>query len=350
MRSLVSGDFHAGDYNTGPIVNGVCDRLNDLAWQVRQMRDYAVRHQVKWLILCGDFFRNRRPSNLHLSMLAEFLYGFRSCGIQVLCITGNHDVYLVEGQAHALSVFKHVHLPGVNIYDEPALETIEGIKFLFFPYTGAPQDARLREAIAKFPGADVLVMHGSVEGSVVAHQCEFEIHDADEVKFETVAPFKLVLSGHLHNGHNTANVWYPGSIERLTFDDEGVEKGFLDVTIEGGQAQVTKVPLEARTLLTLTYDQFPEVIAGALDVKGKVVRVVDVDDQHVASVQRILKEKGCYHVAGVYRQRPESRPVERVDSRKLDTGEFVRQYAKGVDYKGDVEAAVRTVAEMLEAK
>jgi DNA repair exonuclease SbcCD nuclease subunit len=321
--------------------------LNDLAKRIQEMRDHAVRNRIGWLILAGDLFKTRRPDNLYLSAFAEFINAFRSCGIQVLMITGNHDVHLVEGQAHALSVFKSMGVPGVHVFDAPTAMAVEGVNILFFPYCGAPQDAKLREAIARFPGCDVLVMHGSVEGAIMSQHSEFEIHDSDEVKAETLSGFRLVIAGHLHHCHNVGNVWYPGSIEQLTFDDEGVAKYFLDVTIEGGQVNVTKVPLDHRVVQTLTYAQMPEVSTGALDVRGKVIRVLDVDEHHLIDVARILREKGCYHVAGVHRARPDRMVTEVLDAKKLDTGGFVREFARANKYEGDVEAAVRNIAALL---
>jgi DNA repair exonuclease SbcCD nuclease subunit len=349
MRALVSADWHLGSYATGPHVNGVNDRINDLAKQVMVMRDHAIRNKIGWLIIAGDLFKNRRPDNLYLSAMAEFFHAFRSVGIQVLVITGNHDVHLVEGQAHALSVFRSMNVPGIHVFDAPTAMAVEGVNILFFPYCGAPQDGKLREAIAKFPNCEVLVMHGSVEGAIMSQHSEFEIHDSDEVKAETLSGFRLVIAGHLHHCHNVGNVWYPGSIEQLTFDDEGVDKMFLDVTIQDGQVAVTKVPLDHRTVQTLTYAQFPDVIAGTLDVKGKVIRMVDVDEHHLIDVARILREKGCYHVAGVHRELPERIPVEKLDARKLDAGTFVREFARASKYEGDVEAAVRTVAALLDS-
>lgn len=349
MRMLFSSDWHVGSYGTGPMVNGVNDRLKDLANRIQQIRDYALRERIEWLVVPGDLFKNRQPDNVLLAIMAQFIHAFQSCGIKVMFSTGNHDVYLVEGRTHALNVFKSMQLPGVWVFDEPSAVVVEGVKFLFFPYLGAPQDAKLREAIAKFPGCDVLVMHGSVEGGVVNRNSEFEIHDSDEVKFDTVSPFKLVLAGHLHSCHNVGHVWYAGSIEQLTFDDEGVPKMFLDVTIQDGQVSVKKVPLDHRELVTLTYDQLPQVMAGELDVRDKVVRMTETDEDQTANVVRILREKGCYHVSGVYRKTPDQRPVEQVDARKLDVGQFVRKYAEAVKYEGDLDSAVRTFGALLES-
>jgi DNA repair exonuclease SbcCD nuclease subunit len=347
MRFLCTADIHGGEYNTGPVVDGINQRVPDIVRQFERMRNYALNNGIKHLFVLGDLFRTKHPSMLLLSVMSEIFYGFRECGITIWAITGNHDVYRMEGQTNALSVYKHMHVQGVHISDTPSIITVEGIKFLMFPYMGAPQDQLLKQAIADNPGADVLMMHGSVEGAVVNRHTDYEIHDADEIKFDTVSPFKLVVAGHLHHAHNLGHVWYPGSIERLTFDDEGVEKSFMDVEYTNGSAQVERVPLDARKMMTLSYEQIPEIVTGLLSVKDAVVRVIGVESEQYNDVQKILKDKGCYHIASMQRQVDEHNDIGPIEDIKMSDVEFVRVFAKKIGYQGDVERAAQVVAEAL---
>jgi exonuclease SbcD len=348
MRAVVTGDWHIGEYATGPTQSGLNMRIPDIVNQVIRMRDYMLHNAIRHLIVCGDIFRSKQPSMLSLGVVSEILYGFRECGVTVWIITGNHDVFRSEGQAHALTVFKSLHLSNVNIFDAPQGVSIEGVKFLFFPYMASPQDGRLQQAIAQFPGNDILVMHGTIEGGIIGKGTEYEIHDTDEIKAETVGSFKTVFAGHLHRQHTMGQVWYPGSIERLTFDDEGSDKIFLDVVIaDNGQATVRPIALEARPMMTLSYDQMPQVVAGILNVKGAVVRVTDVEPDYFEEVSNILRGKGCYHVASVQRKTHDRVDIKQAESARLDVADFVRRFAEKEQYKGDIDEATKTITEEL---
>lgn len=342
----MSADWHVGQYNTGPEIAGVNQRIHDLIAAVTEMRNYAIRNEIKHMLLLGDIFKTKSPTMFYLSVVSELLYGLRSCGIHLWIMIGNHDDYPSEGQTHALSVFKHMHLPGIHVMDQPEGVEIEGTKVLFFPYARAPQDPKLRAAIAKIGMADVLCLHGTVEGALMSHKAEYEIHDADEIKSEVVNPFKLVLAGHLHQQHNVGHVWYPGSIERLTFDDEGSDKGFLDVTVNGGVIHVKQVALESRAMMTVTQDQLPQVVTGLIDVKDAIVRVVDAD-WAPEDIRKVLTKAGCYHVAYIRNKANglQNEQTPQVDA--VDVPSFVAAYAKKVGYEGDVTQASHAVVEAL---
>lgn len=348
MRFLTTADWHIGDYNTGPYENGVNQRLVDLVNAISKIRMYAINNAIKNVIVSGDLFKTKTPSMLHLSTLAEMLYCFWSAGITVWLTTGNHDVYRAEGQANALSVFKHMRVQGSHVFDTPTPIEIEGVKFLFFPYMGAPQDEKLVAAMEQYGVADVLVMHGTVEGALVNRHTDFEIHDSDEIKYDHVAPFPLVIAGHLHHHHGVGNVWYPGSIERLTFDDEGVDKCFLDVTVEpGGKGiSVTRVPLEPRAMMTLDQSQLPQVIAGLISVEGAIVRVVDAEWE-LEEISKVLRTAGCYHVSSMHRKVAGQQATDLPSNGKIDVNEFIIAYAKKTGYTGDVASASRTIIAMV---
>ncbi len=352
MRSIFTADTHIGEYSTGPTINGVNLRIEDVADKMMKILQYAIRNSIKHVFIAGDIFKNKQPSMFCLSIFGSLLKSFQDNGIYVYVITGNHDVYRSIGQAHALSVFKVMKIPNVVIIDEPTGLLIEGVKFLFFPYIASPQDDLLKECLRKpeFQGADVLVMHGSIEGAVVNRYVEYEIHDKDEIKFETISNFKAVFAGHLHQCHQIGHAWYPGSIERLTFDDEGVDKFFLDVTIEGGAVNVKPVELQVRKMMTLRYDQIPEVVAGLINVKDTIVRVMSIEPEYIKDVQRILTEAGCYHIASMQRKFAEHQEAERVVDVKIDIPEFVNKFAKKKKFKGDIPTVTTKIAELLNAQ
>jgi len=348
MRFCSLSDPHLGEFSSGPTIDGINQRIVDLANQVHAVRQHMIHQEIKHLIIPGDIFKTKHPSMFVLSTFAELLYLFRSSGITTWIITGNHDQYLAEGQTHALSVFKYMHLPQVYIFDQAQGVEIEGVKFLFFPFTGTPQEPRLQEAMIKVGKADVLVMHGTVEGSTVNQRAEYEIHDPDEIKFQTVTPFRLVVAGHLHAQHHVGHVWYPGSLERLTFDDEGVSKGFLDITIEPGrnEPRVVPVSLPARPMITLNQGQVLAACAGLISVRDAIVRVVDAE-WNQEEVRRELGKMGCYHVASVQGKMEQGVEIAPGQNPQMDDARFVDLFVQKKGYKGDGIRARTTIVGLL---
>lgn len=350
MRSIFTADIHMGEYSTGPVIGGISLRIEDIADKLMFMLQYAIRNEIKNVIILGDLFRNKQPTMFCLSMLAGILRSFRDHGIHVYILTGNHDVYRMVGQTHALGVFKAMEIPNIHVFDEPTCISIEGTKCMFFPYMGAPQDARLKEVLRSGAEAEILMLHGSIEGAIVNHQVDYEIHDEDEIKFDTVSKFKAVFAGHLHQCHNMGHVWYPGSVERLTFSDEGTNKFFLDVKIENGVAQVTQVPLKAREMITISYEEIPQVVAGLINIKDAIVRVTGVESEYMKDIYRILKDRGCYHVANVLRKESEQIEVSPITDMKVDMGEFIGKFAEKKKFEGDLPHVSQTIIELLNAQ
>lgn len=345
MRCIVTADWHYGSYRNGVELDGVNQRLLDIQERVRDLIHYCLQNNIKSVVFCGDMFKDKMPTSAHLTALSEALQSFIRHGIKFYAIIGNHDISRVRGEIHALSMFQPLALDGIHIIDQPTSLEIEGRKFFFFPYRSSPQAPALRDALVHNVD-EFLVVHGSVEGAILNAATEYEIQDDDTIPLQLCEGFRAVFAGHIHHHQHFANVWYPGSLERLTFHDEADPKGFYDVQADGEQFTVTFVPAHARPMKTLQYDQLEDVKSGKIDIKGAIIRVRGADRYRVQEIQQLLSDHGCHMVTTIQTDEPELQASD-VRQQQIDLDEFIKKYAEKVQFAGDVPNVSKMIREAL---
>lgn len=355
LHFLFTADWHLGSYRTGPDLPGLQGRLLDIQQRTREILNYALVQQIPKIIIAGDIFRDRHPSMLHMTLFAEFLRDANRAGISVWIIPGNHDQSRMHGQVHALSPFMPLlsgirDIDRVSIFDEPVTCYLDK-HILFLPYIKSPQRDTLQALInrcdiSRIPQS-LLILHGAIEGSILKNMVEYEIFDEDVIPYDMVAGFKGVFAGHIHEQQHFNNVWYPGSIERLTFDDEGLEKYFLDVEF-GESLQVFKVPLNARKMMTLKASQINEVEEDDIRVEGMIVRVSGAKKHEVQDIRQVLTSKGVYHILSIATSESINTEAIPMTPTNFDIGDFTKRYAKKMKFAGDLPKATKLIEATLD--
>lgn len=350
MRLIMSADWHLGSYR-GPDNNGVNGRLLDIQEKIQEILDYIQEQDVlHTLIIGGDLFRDKQPAMLHLEILSKFLNKCETHKIPTRIIPGNHDVNRIKGSAHALSPFMPLLSSSkyVKIIDKPWIEEFNEGEIFYFPYMSTPQEPKIKEFLKDATKRDILVMHGMIGGAQLNPMFEYEVPDDDSISTEVLSKVGTVLAGDIHMAQHFKNVWYPGSIERLDFGDEFTNKGFLDVDWSGEKVDVKTIPLNARKMLTIDFNQLKEVEAGRVNIEGGIIRVVGADRGYIEDTKRILTNKGCYFVAGIHTH---SQTIQEAPKKVgIDVSDFVRMYAEKKEYKGDIQSASQTVVDLLNAQ
>ena len=358
---IYTADWHIGDYRTGPDAGQTLGgRLLDIQNRIQEILIYAGMNKIGHIFIGGDIFRDRHPSMLHMTIFSEFLRDAMKAGIHVWAFTGNHDQARMQGQVHALNPFRpivdseKVTLIDMTMMVYPDLVRDMHWPFLIFPYIKSPQAESLKSFLEQVHQSQpelnfsesILMLHGAVEGAMLKNMVEYEIFDEDLIPFEMVMGFKGVFAGHLHECQNFNNVWYPGSIERLTFDDEGTTKFFLDVEL-GTNLKVFKVLLNARKMMTLKASQMDEVQSKDIDVEGAIVRVINADSNYVQDIKQVLMDNGVYHIPSIY-----TADIDLVDipssPSAFDIDGFVRRHAAKTDFKGDLPHAMTIIKQTLD--
>ena len=344
MRGIFTADWHIGPYRNGPEYKGVNERYMDIMARITELLHHVEVSGVKHLFFLGDLFRNRHPDNVYLAAAARVLKRLSELKVHSIFMVGNHDQARFRGQQHALSMYMPIAPNYITIVDTPCIKVIEDIQFFIYPYLASPQDAQLKAFLKGANEKNVLLMHGTVEGSQMFDSDEIEISDKDTISADTVRPLGAVFAGHIHKPQHFRNVWYPGALERLTFNDEPDERGFLDITIEDGKVTPTWIPVQARRMMTLHIGHIPAVERGELDVKGAIVRVRGADATEVIATREVLTRRGCFFIASI---QTIGTTVTDVPKTGLSVTELVTRYAKKVKYEGNVESASKIITDTL---
>jgi len=272
---------------------------------LRAVRDAALADgPVDLWAITGDLFDTPTPTQLEERCAVEFVESLTPHA-PVVVLAGNHDVPGAGSGATALECLKLrdnvtvVETPQVLVVsrgfhgntvlasDDDVTEDDDTVTIACVPYPRraelvalAPDGSREeRNAAASAVLKDIIrglrleseerapatayrlaLYHGGLDGAVVGVQPrslsgDISVHPTD------FAGFDYVAAGHIHKRQQLApNVWYAGSVDRVDFDEEGDEKGALDVQLERGALTVEPIATPARRYVTLPLDAEPETL------------------------------------------------------------------------------------------
>lgn len=334
MRLALTADIHIGDYANGPTNS----RFIDICDRIKELMDYVLSNNIKYLFIAGDIFKDKFPAPNHLHAFAKWLEQCQANRIETYIIPGNHDKMKTTEQIHYLGAFLPIAPDRIHIIDAPQIKIIEGQRFYIYPYMGSPQQPLLDEFAKTATTDDILVMHGIVEGCV-AGIFEYEITDGDVISKDSISKFKMVLVGDIHDQQNFDNVYYPGSLERLTFNDAGEHKGFYDIDTQNINATFHRV--NARKMITVNpYDKLDSV-------KDAIVRVKHIKPEDIPEIKRKLLEAGCFYISTIQTIDSEEIDVAVSQQAVMNVPDLIKAFAEKVGYKGDMESATKLIIDTI---
>jgi exonuclease SbcD len=277
MRIIHTADWHLCDRL------GRIDRTQDLEARVERVAAMCEEHTADVLLIAGDLFSEQAQVDdmtRALNHLRDVFRPFFGRGGAILAITGNHDrdgrinmvragMTLAAPDAGAGGL-----LPGGRMYliNGRAFATLAGragdrVQFVFVPYPFASrydlsaadyrskeeENGLLRARVAEWvkgvssrPDFDpalptVLAAHLHVRGSEL--HTLYQMTERDDVQFDFAdlnPMWAYVALGHIHKPQalgGAATVRYPGSLDRLAFD-ESHDSGVLLLDIDGAKTVV----------------------------------------------------------------------------------------------------------------
>lgn len=235
MRICHLADTHLGAGENHPVrgERGLTLRQEDIVVSFIEAIDKIIALKPDICIHAGDIFDTVRPQNRILAIAGEQLYRLaEEAGIPTVVITGNHDAPKQPHSAAALDIFRHIRNLHIASNSRLTIFEIGGAKIYALPHclTTEIQKEELAKAIPD-PSAkhNLLIMHG-----VAAGMPEFSMLDLGEQEFpiDVMTRFDYVALGHYHNYCQVGpTAWYSGSTERLSQDERGVGKGFIELTL-----------------------------------------------------------------------------------------------------------------------
>jgi exonuclease SbcD len=345
---------------------GLGSRVRDFLDRLDALIAFALEEQVDVVVFSGDAFRNRRPDPTYQRDFARRIARIAREGIPVVLVAGNHDLPTMLVKATSVDIFRALDVENVYVSarrEEIFCLSLEGgrkLQVATFPYPNRSrlfvseehrrkslreQEEYLRAQVARSladlaekvdPAVpSVLVAHMMVLGADLGSEQRMILGYEPEALVGVVANpvYDAVLLGHVHRMQVLRTeyppVLYAGSLERVDFGDEGVEKGFFVIDIEeepdkDGRRSVTYrfVPVEARAFLTLEVDatrgepmeRALQAIQEAIDagkVAGAVVRLhLQVRHEEaglvdVSALRKALSDAFFIAAVVVHAERPE---------------------------------------------
>ncbi len=291
MRILHFADLHLGVESYGHIdpATGLSTRLLDILSSLDYLIDYALNNDVDLVLFCGDAYKNREPSQTHQRELAKRINRLSAAGVPVFLLVGNHDLPNAMGKATSTEIFSTLGVKNVYVSSRPeilkiptksgtiqvaslpwlrrsALLSREETRSLNFQQINERMQSALSNIIAthaqKLDPAlpAVLAAHVWVAGATLGTEKMMTIGQEHTLLLSTIAnpAFDYIALGHIHKGqvlNENPPVVYSGSLDRLDFGDEGLEKGFYVIDIDAGTGKKRGTyqfhPVKARRFLTI---------------------------------------------------------------------------------------------------
>lgn len=286
MRILHFSDLHIGVENYGRIDpnTGLSTRLGDFLGALDEVVEYALANGVDLVLLAGDAYKGRDPSQTHQRELARRLRRLSSARIPTFLLAGNHDLPAATARANAVEIFSTLEVPNVHVGARLANHTVPTpagplqVLAVPWPSRGAMLardesrglsieqirqeiERRMTDAIARqaqelnpdLPA--ILAGHVTVNGATVGSERSMMLGNDHVLNISAVQQPQLeyVALGHIHkhqvlrfpasttsgNGSDGIGpgVVYSGSPQRVDFSEEADEKGFCVIDIDPAAPQ-----------------------------------------------------------------------------------------------------------------
>ena len=272
MRILHFSDLHIGVENYGRTDpnTGLSTRLGDFLDSLDELTEYALGNGVDLVLLAGDAYKGRDPSQTHQREFARRLLRLSNAGIPTFLLPGNHDLPAAASRAHAVEIFSTLQVPNVYVGARPIcypVPTPAGpIQVLAVPWPSRGAmlardesrglgieeirqelERRMTQTItqqAQLLDPDIpaiLAGHVTVNGATTGTERSMMLGNDHVLNVSAVQQPQLeyVALGHIHKhqvlrpaGEGGPAVAYSGSLQRVDFSEEDDEKGFCVVDID----------------------------------------------------------------------------------------------------------------------
>lgn len=376
MKILHTADWHLGAY-VGPQCDDPMKRMENTMKCLHALLETAWKKQPDIILVCGDIFHQARVwSDRALTEVAVASTYLNRLGeiapVVVLYGTPNHDG---RSQFSILSeLTKNVEYfvaPGITIVPTKSGDIqVAGLpgfdKGHFraqFPGMSAEEENKvfsqeLANIVAGLSAQvdpnipSVLMAHHTVVGAELDNG--EHLFQVNEVVLPAAAldasAFNLVCLGHIHKAQEVANcykpVFYAGSIDAFTFNDEGHRKGFWIHELGTFQSPITYehrfIEMPAREFKTERWDsglisiyQKEGLITRCIDedeYRDKVVRVLytcDTETEKAFNKKKIeqdLYDAGAYYVTEIRPEKVTASVNQNVFHEKMTVESCLQRY------------------------
>jgi exonuclease SbcD len=373
INLLHFADIHIGIENYGrpDPATGVNERVLDFLYRFDEVIDYGLSHDVDVVVFAGDAYKRSKPNPTFQRAFARRVKRLTDADVDVVLLTGNHDIPTVPQRASSIDIFDTLDVPKVIVGHNELVHKIETrhgpVQIATLPYPArqrllAHDDCRglsvtaLDDKLRHIINNRLQTLAGKIDQSVpailTAHLTVSEATRGSEQSMMlgrdidipraalSSAAWDYIALGHVHS-HQSLNegsyphIVYAGSTSRMDFSEEGQSKGFCWVEVARGETTWDFVPLEARSFITVRADLRDE-LSPQLALQAVIARHNLTD----AVVRLIIK------------LRPEQEPLLREkDIRNLlSDAYFVSSISREVEHRTELHLEDFAPEEMADAE
>ena len=313
MRILHFSDLHIGVENYGRTdpKTGLSTRLGDFLDSLDQVVEFALNEGVDLVLLAGDAYKGRDPTQTHQREFAKRLNRLSQAGIPTFLLVGNHDLPAASSRATAVDIFPTLEVANIHVgnslktYDVPtpsgplqvlavpwprrsAILSREDSRSMSIEQVRQTLEERLTDGIEVAASQldpaipAILTAHVTVNGATVGTERSMMLGQ-DHVLLVSALDrpqVEYVALGHIHKHQilrpDPPMVVYSGSLQRVDFSEESDEKGFCVIDLDPAAPQgqrMTKFEfhkLDARSFVTVDVTVEPQDV----DPTATVVRAI----------------------------------------------------------------------------
>ena len=383
MKILHTADWHLGAY-IGPQCDSPGQRMENTQRCLKVLIDTARAEQPDIILVSGDIFHAARVWSdralFEVRAAADFLNLLSQYGpIAVLYGTPNHDG---EQQFETLQAMTF----GITYFTEPGIKSIltsngtiqvaglpgfdKGHFRAQFPGLSAEEENKVfTEQLAGIVAGLSAQVDPSIPSVLMAHHtvvgCELDngqhVFQTNEVVLPAAAldasAFDLVCLGHIHKAQKveacSKPVYYAGSIDAFTFNDEGNDKGFWVHSTVDGTPFHRFIETPAREFQTERWiqEEIDRYITGEPfwypeKLQNKVVRVLYTCDSETEKalnkkkLEQDLYAAGAYYVSEIRPEKVTASVNREGMTEKLTVSECLERYLKE---KGKTEEEISAI-------
>ena len=332
-------DLHLGleTYGTTDARTGLNSRTLDILQALDQTINFAIQNDIKLIVASGDIFNSKLVSNNVINAWYERVKRISDNDIDLFVLSGNHDKSKILTNKCALDLSNTLQLK--NVYSTDGLEEPLDLGYvqIYSPsywWDLETLEEKINIAAKKidFTRPSILVCHLQTETPEYKHKAFMEDLKTVPLSLLISHPWQYVALGHLHKPqplHESPLVCYAGSLVNCSFNEEGDNKGFNVITVDGIKPVIPeRIEVDCVGLKTLRGT--PADIRVQLDKRDSyvnhIVRLI-IDDSQEPIDESYLKSKLSDSFKYVIQKEKIQKKFDKISTNQtFNPGEFLNLY------------------------
>lgn len=307
--------FHLADLHIGKIVNGF-SMIKEQEYILNQIIGLIEKHQPQVVMIAGDVYDKRNPSNEAVVLFSSFLTKLTNFDLDVLIVSGNHDSGAKLQFVSEILRKQRIHISGsfIETIDKVTIDDEFGkVNFYLMPFV-RPSDVRmfilevdsyhsaLQLAIANsdidYSQRNIFVGHQFFAGTTV-EQSDSEIASVggiDIVGYSLLEDFDYAALGHLHKAQKLKHdhIRYSGSPLKYSDSEVGHQKSLVMIDFkEKADLSLSLLELSPKTQMRKIKGRINDILAPDFDLNhtDDFVHITLLDDEEIIDAIGKLRNK-----------------------------------------------------------